>query len=145
MKKRSRELKQLKLWKPRTPAVTVDIIILLRSGGIVLIERKNPPSGYALPGGFVDIGETVEEAAVREAKEETGLDVTLMRQFHVYSDPKRDDRLHTVSVVFIATARQKPRASSDAKKAIVVTRDSLPKRLCFDHETILADYFSGRY
>ena len=132
-------------FKPETPFLTVDIIILLRDGGIVLIERKNPPAGYALPGGFVDVGETVEHAAIREAKEETGLDVTIMRQYHVYSAPDRDDRFHTVSVVFVASASGEPVGSSDAKSAIVVTRKSLPENLCFDHSKILADFFSERY
>ncbi|MCZ7585521.1 MAG: NUDIX hydrolase [Deltaproteobacteria bacterium] len=132
-------------WPPKTPSLTVDIIIELRGGGIVLIERKNPPRGYALPGGFVDLGETVEQAAIREAKEETGLDVTLMRQFHVYSDPSRDDRMHTVSVVFIATAKGTPRAATDAKEVLIAYRDALPAPLCFDHERILNDYYSGRF
>jgi 8-oxo-dGTP diphosphatase len=144
MKRRNRDTRQ-RSWIPETPALTVDIIILLRSGEIVLIERKNPPAGYALPGGFVDPGETVEQAAVREAKEETGLDVTLMRQFHVYSDPLRDSRLHTASVVFIAAADGKPHASSDAKDVFLASPTSLPKPLCFDHENILADFFSGRF
>jgi 8-oxo-dGTP diphosphatase len=132
-------------WRPKTPAVTVDIIIVLPTGEIVLIERKNDPQGFALPGGFVDIGETLEQAAIREAKEETGLDVTLMRQVHAYSHPSRDKRLHTVSIVFIASANGKPRGASDAKKAIAATPESFPKPLCFDHETILKDFLSGRY
>lgn len=131
--------------KIETPALTVDIIILLWGGGVVLIERKNPPKGFALPGGFVDPGETVEEAALREAREETGLSVRLMRQFHVYSDPSRDQRLHTASVVFVASAEGKPKGGSDAKRTVVVEPDSLPSPLCFDHSTILDDFFSGRY
>lgn len=132
-------------WKPVTPSLTVDIIIRLPGGGIVLIERKNPPHGYALPGGFVDVGETVEQAAVREALEETSLAVTLVRQFHVYSDPARDPRMHTVSVVFEATAEGEPAAESDAKAVLVADPTALPQPLCFDHERILNDYLSGRY
>lgn len=128
----------------RNPIPTVDIIIELPDG-IVLIKRKNPPHGWAIPGGFVDYGETVEQAAVREAKEETGLDVTLIRQFHVYSDPKRDTRKHTLSVVFIATADGKPKADDDAEDAGVFDRTTLPPALCFDHDRILDDYFNDRY
>ena len=130
--------------KYQNPVPTVDILIELPEG-IVLIERKNPPHGWALPGGFVDYGETVEQAAVREAKEETGLSVTLTRQFHVYSDPARDDRMHTLSVVFLATAEGKPVAADDAKAAAVFTKENLPAALCFDHGQILEDYFSKRY
>jgi 8-oxo-dGTP diphosphatase len=129
----------------RNPVPTVDIIIVLDTLGIVLIKRKNPPHGWALPGGFVDYGETVEAAAVREAREETSLEVSLVRQLHVYSDPQRDPRQHTLSVVFIATASGQPRAADDAKEIAVFDRDSLPDRLCFDHAQILGDYFSGRY
>src|SRR3970040_128490 len=92
------------------PLLTVDIIIEIASAHIVLIERKNPPHGWALPGGFVDYGESLETAAVREAKEETSLDVTLTEQFYNYSDPDRDRRHHTVSAVFIATAAGVPQA-----------------------------------
>jgi 8-oxo-dGTP diphosphatase len=129
----------------RNPVPTVDILIELASGGIVLIERRNEPHGWALPGGFVDYGESVEAAAVREAKEETSLDVTLTRQFHVYSDPSRDARMHTLSVVFVATADGTPVAADDAKAIGVFTKDDLPDILCFDHGQILADYFAGRY
>ena len=127
----------------RNPTPTVDIIIEA-AGGIVLIERKNPPSGWALPGGFVDYGESFEDAAVREAKEETGLDVTLIRQFHTYSDPDRDPRQHTASTVFIAEATGTPRGGDDAKQAQVFTRDDLPE-LAFDHARILQDYFLKKY
>jgi ADP-ribose pyrophosphatase YjhB (NUDIX family) len=119
----------------------VDIIIELAEG-IVLIERRNPPAGWALPGGFADYGESYEQAAVREAKEETGLDVTLIRQFHTYSNPDRDQRLHTASTVFIATAAGVPQGLDDALQAKVFQRDNLPA-LAFDHAQILADYFSG--
>jgi 8-oxo-dGTP diphosphatase len=129
----------------RNPVPTVDIIIELDTGGVVLIKRKNPPDGWALPGGFVDYGETVEAAAVREAMEETCLEVSLVRQLHVYSDPQRDPRQHTLSVVFVATASGQPRAADDAKEIAVFDQGSLPDRLCFDHAQILDDYFSGRY
>ena len=128
----------------RNPVPTVDIIIELPEG-VVLIERKNPPYGWALPGGFVDYGESVEAAAVREAKEETGLDVELVRQLHTYSDPSRDARLHTISTVFVARADGPPIAGDDAAAAGVFTKETLPGTLCFDHGQILDDYFSGRY
>ncbi len=127
----------------RNPTPTVDIIIEI-DGGIVLIERKNPPPGWALPGGFVDYGESYEQAAVREALEETGLDVKLTRQFHTYSEPSRDPRLHTASTVFIATARGNPQGGDDALRARIFTRDNLPP-LAFDHARILDDYFNNRY
>lgn len=123
----------------RTPYLAVDVIIRL-SGGIVLIERKNPPKGWALPGGFVEIGETLEQAAIREAKEETSLDVHLVEQFHAYSDPGRDPRFHVVSVVFIADGYGDLRASDDAKKAMVFSLDSLPENIAFDHGKIIGDY-----
>ncbi len=127
----------------RNPVPTVDIIIET-GGGIVLIKRKNPPHGWALPGGFVDYGESFEKAAVREAREETGLDVRLVRQFHTYSDPDRDPRQHTASTVFIATAQGSPRGADDAAEAAIFTRDNLPP-LVFDHARILADYFDKIY
>ena len=126
------------------PLLTVDLIIELNEG-IVLIKRKNPPEGWALPGGFVDYGETVESAAIREAKEETGLDVELMRQFHSYSDPKRDPRHHTVTTVFLAKAKGSAAAGDDAKEVGTFDRDNLPVRIAFDHRDILNDYFTGRY
>ena len=129
---------------PRNPFPTVDIIIEMPEG-VVLIERKNPPYGWALPGGFIDYGESAETAATREAREETGLDVKLIRQFHVYSDPDRDPRHHTMSVVFIAKAEGKPQGGDDAKTARVFSKDALPGDLCFDHGKILADYLSRRY
>lgn len=127
--------------KLRNPLLTVDIIIELPDGGIVLIERKNPPHGWALPGGFVDYGESIESAAVREAKEETSLDVTLKEQFYTYSDPNRDARHHTVSTVFIATAQGTPRGADDAKAARSFGESQLPAPLVFDHAKILSDYF----
>ena len=128
----------------RNPVPTVDIIIELPVG-IVLIKRKNPPYGWALPGGFVDYGETLEAAAAREAREETSLDVELVRQFHAYSDPSRDPRSHTISTVFIARAAGVPRAADDAAETGIFRKDSLPSPICFDHARILEDYFSSRY
>lgn len=128
----------------RNPIPTVDIIIEYE-GNIVLIKRKNPPEGWALPGGFVDYGETLESAAVREAKEETGLDVELLRQFHTYSDPKRDPRHHTITTVFIARAKGKATAGDDAKEIGIFNKDTLPEQIAFDHRDILNDYFTGRY
>lgn len=126
------------------PIPTVDIIIEF-NGGVVLIERKNPPYGWAIPGGYVEYGETVETTAVREAKEETGLELEDLRQFHVYSEPRRDPRHHTISIVFIARGKGKLRASSDAQAVKVFTQDSLPAKLAFDHAMILRDYFLGKY
>ncbi len=124
----------------RNPAPTVDIIIETE-GGIVLIERKNPPHGWALPGGFVDYGESFEDAARREAAEETGLVVTLMTQLHTYSDPNRDARQHTASTVYVATAEGRPVAADDARHAEVFVEGNLPP-LVFDHARILQDYFA---
>lgn len=110
-------------------------------GGIVLIERKNKPFGWALPGGFVDYGESLEKAAVREAHEETGLHVTLIQQLKTYSDPGRDPRHHSISTVFIATADGLPQAGDDASNLGIFTQQNLPP-LVFDHAKILADYFT---
>jgi len=123
----------------RNPVPTVDIIIEI-GGSIVLIERKNPPYGWALPGGFVDYGESFETAAQREAAEETGLTVSGLRQFRTYSEPDRDPRQHTASTVFIAQAEGQPKAGDDAGKAELFQRDNLPE-LAFDHAKILADYY----
>ena len=131
--------------RPRNPIPTVDIIIELQGRGIVLIKRKNPPYGWALPGGFVDYGESLEEAAVREAREETSLEVELLRQFHTYSDPGRDPRFHTLSTVFIARAQGEPRPADEATEIGVFKSESLPKDLAFDHARILEDYFEERY
>lgn len=125
----------------RNPALTVDIIIET-NGGIVLIERKNAPLGWAIPGGFVDYGERTEDAARREAKEETDLDVDLKDLLGVYSDPTRDPRQHTASVVYIATASGMPSAADDAKNLQIVKLDSLPGNLAFDHAQILQDYIA---
>ncbi len=132
---------------PVTPALTVDVIIELtdRSGTpILLIERRNPPFGWALPGGFVDVGETVEQAAVREAEEETALAVRLTTLLGVYSDPKRDPRGHTVSVAYIAQATGEPRAQDDARTLRLFPPEKLPAELAFDHAKILSDYLSFR-
>jgi len=125
----------------KTPFLTIDIIIRYQDG-IVLIERKNYPYGWALPGGFVDIGESLEDAAVREAKEETSLDVTLIEQFYAYSKPDRDPRFHTVSVVFIGDGKGVLKGMDDAKKAQVFKEDNLPELIAFDHRTIINDYLN---
>jgi len=122
----------------------VDVIIECESG-IVMIKRKNPPAGWALPGGFVDYGENLESAAVREAREETGLDVELVRQFHTYSAPDRDPRQHTITTVYIARAQGKPLGGDDAAEARLFSRDRLPEPIVFDHKRILDDYFMRRY
>lgn len=128
----------------RNPFPTVDIIIEI-NGGFILIERKNPPHGWAIPGGFVDYGESLEQAAVREAKEETNLDIELIRQFHTYSEPGRDPRHHTITAVYIARAEGIPKAQDDAKEIGIFTKDNFPESLAFDHRDILEDYFTGRY
>lgn len=128
----------------RNPVPTVDIIIET-GGGVVLVRRKNPPQGWALPGGFVDYGESLEEAAVREAREETGLSVELIRQFHTYSDPGRDPRQHTITTVYVARAEGRLRAGDDARAAEVFTEETLPSEIAFDHRLILEDYFKGRH
>ncbi|HNR14022.1 MAG TPA: NUDIX hydrolase [Thermodesulfobacteriota bacterium] len=128
----------------RNPAPTVDIIIQMAGQGIVLIKRKNPPYGWALPGGFIDYGETVEQAAQREALEETGLRVESLQQFHVYSDPGRDPRLHTISMVFTGKASGIPKAGDDAAELGIFAEGDLPVPLAFDHGRILADFFSWR-
>ncbi|EKQ66602.1 ADP-ribose pyrophosphatase [Leptolyngbyaceae cyanobacterium JSC-12] len=132
----------------RNPAPTVDIIIELRDRPhrpIVLIERLNPPYGWAIPGGFVDYGEAIETAAQREAAEETGLQVELIEQFYVYSDPNRDSRKHTISIVFIASAIGTPNPGDDAKHLEAFEPWRIPSNLCFDHDRILRDYFNYRH
>lgn len=132
----------------RNPVPTVDIIIELIDRPhrpIVLIERQNPPYGWAIPGGFVDYGESVETAARREAEEETSLQVELIEQFQVYSDPNRDPRQHTLSVVFLATAKGEPQAQDDAKALGVFSVWEMPAPLCFDHDQILQDYWRYRH
>lgn len=125
----------------RSPLVTVDIIIEI-SGGIVLIERSNPPYGWALPGGFVDYGESLEVAALREAKEEISLDVHLKEQLHSYSAPSRDPRQHTITTVFVATAQGIPKAADDAKTAEIFGEKKLPAPIVFDHARIIEDYWN---
>ncbi len=126
------------------PAPTADVIIYDEVKGVVLIERSNIPLGYALPGGFVDINETVESAAVREMKEETNLDVELLGILGVYSNPNRDPRFHTMSVTYIGKAKDtnKLKAGDDAKKAHFFKLDNLPNNLCFDHAKMLEDFLS---
>ncbi|MDD2581968.1 MAG: NUDIX hydrolase [Desulfuromonadaceae bacterium] len=123
----------------RNPFPTVDIIIEMERG-IILVERRNKPFGWALPGGFVDYGESLESAAVREAREETSLEVSNLHLLGCYSDPARDDRMHTISTVYVATGHGIPHAADDALNLAVFRLDSLPERLCFDHARILADY-----
>lgn len=132
---------------PRNPIPTVDIIIEMWDRPhrpIVLIERQNLPYGWALPGGFIDYGESVETAAIREAKEETCLDVDLLEQFHVYSSPDRDPRQHTLSIVLIAKAVGEPQAADDAKNLNLFGLWQFPSKLCFDHDQILNDYQNYR-
>ena len=130
----------------RNPKPTVDLIIELADAPdqIVFIERRNEPRGWALPGGFVDEGEWVADAAVREAKEETGLDIEIIELFHVYSDPSRDPRQHTISVVFLARAAGQPVGGDDAARCVVCPPDGVPQPLVFDHATIIADYVAYR-
>ena len=120
--------------------VTVDIIIEFEEK-IVMIERANPPSGWALPGGFVDYGESLEISAVREAKEETSLSIDLDEQFHTYSNPDRDPRHHTITTVYIAKGSGMPKPADDAKSIGVYTQKELPVPIVFDHEKIISDYF----
>ena len=126
------------------PFITVDAIIEI-NGGIVIIQRSNPPFGFALPGGFVDYGESLEEAVIREAKEETDLDLTDLKQFHTYSEPSRDPRFHTIGTVFIAKAKGKPKAGDDAAGLEVVRLTEIEKLdFAFDHEKIIEDYLRYR-
>ncbi len=127
-----------KAQKQKNPFPTVDAVILT-GGGIILVRRKNPPHGWALPGGFVEVGESLEESARREAFEETGLKITLQEQFHTYSDPARDARMHTITTVYIASAEGEPRGGDDAAEAKVFPLGELPSPLCFDHSRIIGD------
>ena len=117
----------------------MDVVILLPGDRVVLVRRKHPPPGWALPGGFVDVGETLEAAAVREAREETGLDVSLTDLLYVYSDPRRDPRRHTLSAVFLGRADGVPAGADDAEEARAFRWDALPAPLAFDHAEILGD------
>lgn len=134
---------QKEIKRYRNPFPTVDIIIQI-DDRVLLIERRNQPLGWALPGGFVDYGESLESAAIREAREETGLVLKNLRQFRAYSDPNRDPRQHNISMVFTAEASGKPEAGDDAKRIKLFTLDKLPSSLCFDHALILMDYISGK-
>ena len=132
---------------PKTPALTTDIIIELKDRPdvpILLIRRKNPPHGWVLPGGFVDVGESLEHAAVREAEEETALRVTLKILLGCYSDPTRDPRGHTASAVYVAEAVGEPRAQDDAAGVAIFSPEGLPSPLAFDHARILRDYLIWR-
>ncbi len=129
----------------KNPVPAVDLIIEIEGKGLVLIERRNPPPGWALPGGFVEVGESLEQAAVREAKEETCLDVELLGQFHTYSDPNRDPRMHCISTVFVARATGTPKAEDDAKSVALYPKDQLPEVLAFDHRKILNDYLNSSW
>lgn len=132
------------MWPPPGPALTVDAIITLPGQGLVLVRRRNPPHGWALPGGFVDRGETLEAAVSREVLEETGLRLVQLRQFAAYSDPARDPRLHTVSVVFAAVGEGEPAAGDDAAGIGIFPEDALPAEIAFDHRTIIEDYLRSR-
>lgn len=130
-------------YRPETPLIAADTIIELvdqPNRPIVLIERKNPPFGWAIPGGFVDVGERLETAAIREAKEEVCLEVTLKALLGMYSDPKRDDRGHTVTAVYVAEAKGMPQAADDAKNLAIFEMDKIPEQLAFDHAQVLEDY-----
>ena len=128
------------LRRHRNPVPTVDLIIEIPDQGLILIQRVNPPLGWALPGGYADYGESLEDAARREALEETGLEVELLGQLHTYSDPRRDPRQHNISTVFVAQASGTPRAADDARSLEIFRPEDLPQLLVFDHGQILADY-----
>jgi len=132
-----------------TPKLAVDAIVEYQ-GKVILIERQNPPHGWAIPGGFVDVGETVEDAVRREMKEEINVELLDLKQFHTYSGPQRDKRWHTVTLVFTATSKMAPMAGDDAKNFSLFTKEEIVKmgkeqKLCFDHEQVLSDYFSKAF
>ncbi|MCM8784915.1 MAG: NUDIX hydrolase [Candidatus Omnitrophica bacterium] len=126
----------------KNPIPTVDIIIEY-GDGIVLIERKNYPFGWAIPGGFVEYGESCEQTAIREAKEETGLDIYNLKQFKTYSKPGRDPRFHTISTVFTAKGKGVLKSGDDAKNAKIFNKDNLPENIAFDHRNIIEEYFES--
>ena len=129
----------------KNPTPTVDCIVELPGERIVLIKRRNEPVGWALPGGFVDEGEALHAACVREVREETGLEVDLSEQFFTYSDPKRDPRKHTISTVYVGWAEGEPKGSDDAAEARGFTLDAIPlNELVFDHATIVSDYLTWK-
>lgn len=132
--------------RPETPLLAADCIIRLRQtpGQVVLIERRNPPHGLALPGGFVDVGESVETAAVREAREEVCLEVRLVALLGLYSDPARDPRGHTASAVYVADADGDPRAADDARAIVITDPADRTLELAFDHRRILDDYLDWK-
>jgi orotate phosphoribosyltransferase len=132
-------------FRPRTPAVTVDAILELVPGRVLLIERKHPPLGWALPGGFVEEDESLERAVRREIEEETGLRIEKAEQMHTYSEPGRDPRLAVVTTVFVAVAHGAVAAADDAASARLFPLDALPENLCFDHRRILEDFREGRH
>ena len=125
------------------PRLTVDAVVRNDDGDVLLIKRRNPPLGWALPGGFVDVGETLERAVARELNEETGLSARSVTQFHTYSDPARDPRHHTVSTVFLVDATGEPEANDDAILAGYFPPDALPAPVVFDHARIIADVVHG--
>lgn len=130
--------------RPKTPELTVDSIIEMNNGGIVLVERKYEPAGWAIPGGFVDPGESLLEAVKREALEETGLEIEVIDLFHVYSRPWRDPRGDTVSAVYWCRAEGEPKGGDDAAAAVIFTEDNLPESIAFDHRDILRQFFHWR-
>ena len=139
---------QTKIKEYKNPFPIVDIIIEYYNEknefeGIVLIERKNEPYGWAIPGGFVEYGETAENTAIREAKEETGLDIKIKKLFNVYSAPERDPRFHTITTVFIAEGHGKLKAADDAKNAKIFKKENLPEHFAFDHKKIIEQYFAS--
>ncbi|MFC1692417.1 NUDIX domain-containing protein [Candidatus Latescibacterota bacterium] len=127
----------------KNPLPTVDVIVVI-GGKLVLIKRRNPPYGWALPGGFIDCGESAEEAAEREIREEVGIEIFNLKQFRCYSAPERDPRLHTITIVFTAESSGLPEAGDDAEEVGLFEEDALPSTLAFDHSRILKDYFRSR-
>jgi ADP-ribose pyrophosphatase YjhB (NUDIX family) len=126
----------------RGPRVSADVIVTI-GGKILLVKRRNPPYGWAIPGGFIEYGESAEDAAARELREETGIGLEDLAQFHVYSEPGRDPRFHTVTVVFTATSSDTPIAGDDAAEISLFNPDELPSPLAFDHGQILEDYLGS--